>query len=366
MDSRFESTFGYQPEAMVRAPARVNLIGEHIDYCGGNVLPMAIGPGTCIWLKRSNQPDIRVYTERVSEHFSVSSDIDCSGTRYGDWRDYVIGMVSLLGDKASGCDLYVAQEIGSAGLSSSASFCLALGKALSPDTSNTSLARVAQQVEHEYAGVKCGLMDQMAIAYGGVILLNCQEMTVSRFDGALADIEIVVMDTGVERTLAESAYNKRVAELGDIATALGASDITQLATCFESSDDLPALLQRRYRHVKSENQRTLDAYQAILDEDWPLLGRLFNDSHRSLAADYEVSCEQLDLMVELARLQPGVFGARMTGGGFGGCAIAVAKKGSAREWMNPVAIEYQAKTGLAPSLYTVNPVNGVSYALLQG
>jgi len=366
--ARFSDRFGLAAEIRVDAPSRINLIGEHIDYCGGHVLPMAIKGGTSVLSAGNGSGLVNVFTERFDDRVSLEIRPDHSPGYYGDWRDYVAGVISLMSSRyqLQGSDLYVTQSAGTAGLSTSASFCLALAKSLSPGVDHVMLAQLCQQVEHEFAGLQCGIMDQMSIAIGGVIYLDCQRLDWQEAGTGLDDMAFVVMDTGKERTLAGSAYNDRVSELSQVADILGLRDIDSLATAHDS-DFLPDHLRKRFNHVTSEERRVARAFRAIQDRDWDALGNLMNESHASLRDNYEVSCFELDTMVELALDCDGVAGARMTGGGFGGCAIALSDRRSIDHWMPRVANAYKQRTGFRPRLFMAEPSRGVTLTeLYQG
>lgn len=359
--TRFNDRFGQAPTCLVNAPSRINLIGEHIDYCGGHVLPMAIKGGTTVLSAGNGSDLINVYTERFGDRVSLEIRPDHSPGFYGDWRDYVAGVISLLSSsyRLQGTDLYVAQSSGTAGLSTSASFCLALAKTLAPGIDHVALAKICQQVEHEFAGVQCGIMDQMSIAIGDVICLDCQQLDWQDAGSELDDMVFVVMDTGKERTLAGSAYNERVHELSQVADALGERGIGSLVEAPDSAF-LPESLRKRLTHVTSEEKRVLEAFQALQHRDWAAFGHLMNDSHASLRDNYEVSCDELDTMVELALDADGVLGARMTGGGFGGCAIALTERRTADDWMPRVASAYEQRTGFKHRLFLAEPSRGLT------
>ncbi len=328
---------------------------------------MAIRGGTTILSAANHANMINLYTERFADRVSLEVRSDHTPGYFGDWRDYVAGVISLLSrhQQIGGADLYVSQSSGTAGLSSSASFSLALAKSLAPDVDNVSLARICQQVEHEYAGVQCGIMDQMSIALGGVIYLDCRDLRWQEASKGFEDVAIVVMDTCVERTLAGSAYNERVNELYQIAEIDGLENIDSLVTA-PASDYLPDFLLKRYRHITTEERRVRQAFEAINQQHWHFLGELMMQSHASLRDDYEVSCDELDLMVDLAIRERGVLGARMTGGGFGGCAIALTDRQTAELWMPQVARDYERKTGIAPRLFVAETAPGLSRWAVQG
>lgn len=364
--SRFQDRFGQAPGILVNAPSRINLIGDHIDYCGGHVLPMAIRGGTTVLSSDNGSDLVNIFTERFDDRVSLEIRPDHSAGFYGDWRDYVAGVISLLSSRyrLQGMDLYVTQSSGSAGLSTSASFCLALAKTLAPRVDHVALAKICQQVEHEYAGVQCGIMDQMSIAIGGVICLDCQNLDWREANSNLDDMVFVVMDSGRERTLAGSAYNDRVHELLQVAHLLGLQCIDSLVTATDSAF-LPEYLCNRFTHVTCEDKRVESAYQALQHRDWSAFGHLMNESHASLRDNYEVSCAELDTMVDLALDGPGVVGARMTGGGFGGCAIALSERRTVDDWMPQVAYTYEQRTGLRPRLFLAEPARGLTLTELS-
>ncbi|MFT7219504.1 MAG: galactokinase [Candidatus Azotimanducaceae bacterium] len=356
----FFETFGIAPEFCVFAPARVNLIGEHIDYCGGNVLPMAISQGTHIWGAYNDSRVLRFHSARFDQSFAI--DLDQTLRSGHDWQQYVVGVLSLLklDDWAPsvmrGGDFYITQNAGSAGLSSSASFCaalvIALGKFEEADqATRTRLAQLCRRVEHEYAGVDCGIMDQMSVLMGHVIRLNCASLEFERVRVDFSNALIVVMDTGAQRTLAGSGYNRRVSELAEIASIKGLDGYLELATLDVPTAGLSAVLRRRLLHVQSEHARVGQSHQALVAGDWETLGQLMIESHLSLRDDYEVSCEPLDTMVSLATAHPGVFGARMTGGGFGGCAVCIVQRDAASEMIEAVSTQYEKSVQLTPKLF---------------
>lgn len=375
MTKDFQSVFGYPPVDQVWSPFRVNLIGEHIDYCGGSVLPMAINRGTTLTYGFGSGETLRVYSQRFDELLEIVPASVPSGTLGAEplhWRSYLAGALAKSGVDIprviAGLNIFISQDAGGAGLSSSASFCMGLlrvlGKVGQPqilmsDDQRVLLSQQARQIEHEYARVSCGIMDQMSIALGGVIKLDCNELTWKRHAAGLQDMVIVVMDTAKDRTLAGSKYNERVAELSEIARLAGLQDIARLATEPVTGHLLSPRLARRFRHIQMEHQRVERAFMCLSQSDWPALGELMNESHASLRDDYAVSCEELDMMVDLACAQPGVLGARMTGGGFGGCAIALAQKDSVNDWLPRVKAQYQAKTGLSARLFQVEAGQGL-------
>ncbi len=376
--STFAHAFSSTPDHIAFAPGRVNLIGEHIDYCGGNVLPMALNRGTTGYFSVRDDQHFRIVSQRFGER--VELDLDSSRPRMNSgpaWSRYVIGTLQLLGKSnlvgmqtsMRGFDLLVDQDIGAGGLSSSASFCLLIALvalaangqqiSISDEAGRIQLAQIARQVEHEFIGVSCGIMDQMSIIMGGVIQLDCQSLGFTRVECDFSPMSLVVLDSRVERTLAGSKYNERVSELKEVASLLD-YDFQQLArmsgtTMAQGLGALTPRLQRRLKHVVSEQGRVREAVEQLASRDWVALGRLFDESHASLKNDYEVSAPQVDLLVDLVRNQPGVTGARITGGGFGGCAICLAPTDEISDWMPRVSERYSEQTGLELKILVANP-----------
>lgn len=365
----FRRRFGREGQAEFAAPGRVNLIGEHIDYCGGLVMPMAIDRGTRAVVARNDDGVLRVYSER----FDALQEVPLQpGARTGEWTDFPIGVVSLLlrDYKLSGVDLYVSSDIGAGGLSSSASFSLLISNVLiwaAGYSANTTqqrldLARLCQQVEHDFVGVNCGIMDQASIALGGIMMLDCGSLEFEPMPEDFGEHALIVMDTCHSRTLAGSKYNERVTELAEIKRQLSSAftvehlcDVTVAEldeACAMLSNET---LQRRLRHVVSENDRVQQAAIALQGRDFVLLGELMNKSHNSLQQDYEVTGSALDTIVAISRAQMGSMGARMTGAGFGGCALALVKKSHLIDHNAAVAAEFAQKTGVVPNLFAVAP-----------
>ncbi len=217
---KFKAVFNAEPEQVFFSPGRVNLIGEHIDYCGGLVMPMAISLGTYAWAKPIDTPELQIYSERFDELVSVELKVQSSK---GHWSDFAIGVIALLMQehRLEGLQLYVSDDIGAGGLSSSASFSLLLANSLlwrcgqreTDDFSQLRLAQLCQQVEHEFIGVQCGIMDQAAVALGGIVTLDCGNLEYERLSEIPLENKIVIMDTCHPRTLAGSKYNERVSEI---------------------------------------------------------------------------------------------------------------------------------------------------------
>lgn len=365
----FREEFGGEPEALVRAPARVNLIGEHTDYNDGFVLPVAIDRELCVAVRARREPVVDVRSEgregrRITlNHFQHKAK---------DWSGYLQGVawaLSEAGHRLTGWDGAIASDIPvGAGLSSSAAIELATARAFqvtsSFDWGPTEMARLCQRAENLWVGVASGLMDQLASARGrrgNAILLDCRSLDLEWVP--IPDrVSIVVMDTGTRRELQNSAYNDRRRECEEAAGALGVGSLRDLSEADLRSRwaALPEPLARRARHVVTENWRTLAAADALRDGDVAAAGRLMNESHRSLRDDFEVSSEPLDAIVEAAQATEGCFGARLTGAGFAGCAVAFVEQSATPDFEAAVSSAYVRSAGRACSIYACHASDGAS------
>lgn len=367
----FMRTFGYEPERLYRAPGRVNLIGEHTDYNDGFVLPMAID--RAVWLAAARRADRRV--RAIAATLDREDAFDLDGLRPDPekhWAGYVRGVLAVLeqrGHRLGGMDLAYAGDVPiGAGLSSSAAVEMAVATAVRDlyelPLDVLELARVGQRAEHEFAGTQCGLMDQLISAAGRpgqALLIDCR--TFERQAVPLpADVAVVVCDTGKRRGLADSAYNERRAQCEEGTRLLGVRALRDVdVDTFEArSRELPPLIRRRCRHVVYENARTLAAAETLRRGDLELFGRLMNESHASLRDLYEVSSEELDVMAALGQSQPGCYGARMTGAGFGGCAVAVVQFGAVESFARTVGRRYERETQRTPALYVCVAADGAA------
>lgn len=366
----FSRVFGVAPERQVFAPGRINLIGEHIDYCGGDVLPMAINRGTLVSFRANGTGKVRAVSD--NDRAEISIDIASPGARQGNWGDYLAGMVQIL-RPAQGIDLHVTGNIGGGGLSSSASLSVAVGYALAlaggdaPDDAAglLDLAQAGRRSENEFVGLSCGIMDQASVALGGIIRLDCESLDFERIEPDDAGASFVVMDTRQPRALAGSKYNERVAELKAVCETF--SQPVRFERLCRTLDErvlsesllLDERLYRRLRHVLTEQGRVVAACDALKASDLNRFGSLMNQSHDSLRDDYEVTGEALDTIVAIARDSEGVLGARMTGAGFGGCAIALVRGGAEATLAARVRKDYEARLGRAPEVFIVAPDAGV-------
>jgi galactokinase len=372
---QFRELYG-EPIGVFRAPGRVNLIGEHTDYNDGFVMPAALEFYTYVAAGPRTDRELSVYSIDFDETKCFHLD-DLAGGPTGHWSDYVrgvAGVVNARGDAIRGANLVIKGEVPiGAGLSSSAALEVATALALLANSGLTwsrgDVAKACQRAEHEYAGTKCGIMDQFiscCARANHALLLDCRslEYELLRIEDR---VRIVICNTMVKHALAGGEYNRRRADceagvrflqryLPDI-RALRDVSPSQLA---EYGVGLPPETYRRCQHVISENARVLEAAQALKDGDLLRFGVLMYASHASLRDDYEVSCKELDLMVELARKCSGVYGARMTGGGFGGCTVNLVDADAVEEFKAAIAGDYNDATGLHPEIYVCTAADGAA------
>ena len=373
---RFQAVYGTNPHGLFSAPGRVNLIGEHTDYNDGFVMPVAID--FCCYAAITPRADrkLSVYSEQFQE--SVEFDLDrVAEAPRQHWSDYVRGVAALLcseGYPVKGADLFVDGQvpIGS-GLSSSAAIEVATALALTSLGGVTipllEVARLCQRAENTYTGARCGIMDQFASCFGRqnhALMVDCRslEPTYLRLPSS---IRLVICNTMVRHELAAGEYNDRRASCERVVKAVCKSLPHVRALRDLTLEDLErhrSLITdvdfRRARHVITENARVIDAKGALQALELVRLGELMYQSHDSLDRDYQVSCEELNAMVELARNCIGVHGARMTGGGFGGCTINLVENDAVAEFQSKVAHEYKTTTGLSPQIFVSGAVGGAS------
>jgi galactokinase len=357
-----------------RAPGRVNLIGEHTDYNDGFVMPAAIGFST--WVAAAPRPDRKIVVYSTNYAQQVEFDLDAVVTPARQhWGDYVYGVAVILeqnGYDLRGANLLIRGDVPiGAGLSSSAAIEVATGYALL-DTAGLSmdrieLAKLCQRVENEFIGLRSGIMDQFVSCNGReghALMLDCRSLDY-RLLPLPAEVRLVICNTMVKHSLATGAYNQRRAEceagvqhLRSFLPDVRALRDVSLSELQQYGRDLPEVIYRRCHHVISENERVLASAAALEQGDFTTFGRLMNASHQSLRDDYEVSCEELDVMVRLAGEVEGVYGARMTGGGFGGCTINLVSAEHVSEFERVVAQGYQQATGHAPEIYICSAAEG--------
>ena len=366
----FRQRFGERPSLIVRSPGRVNLIGEHTDYNDGFVLPMAIDRAVWVALRPRDDGEVLVYSLEQSEPAEFElSEFEYKGS---GWVEYVKGMSKMLqgaGHDLMGWEGVLTSDvpIGS-GLSSSAALEMAVGIAFAAVSGfpfdGVEMARLGRKAENEWVGAMTGVMDQMICANGKAgfaLLIDCRDLTVTNIP--LPDeTAVLVMDTTTRHDHTDSGYNERRKSCERAADFFGVSHLRDLGMDEFASRalDLDDVTMRRARHVLGENARVLAAVEAMQAGDAETLGCLMNDSHASLRDDFEVTNEELDAMARIARAQPGCFGARMTGGGFGGCVIALVEREKVAEIEAAVAREYEAATGLRPRIFLTQAADGAA------
>lgn len=367
----FSKTFGVTHDGVYFAPGRINLIGEHTDYNGGNVFPCAISMGTYGVARRREDRQVKLFSENLPDLGIVEFSLDDLAYRKEDnWANYPKGMISYMleaGHEIShGFEVYIFGNIpNGAGLSSSASIELLTGVILRDlfalEAPMMDLVLLGKKVENEFIGVNSGIMDQFAIGMGKkdeAILLDTNTLVYEMVPVKLGDYVIAIMNTNKRRELADSKYNERRSEceeaLRRLQSELPIKALGELDTeTFEKHCDLigdPVLIKRA-RHAVTENQRTLTAKKALEANQLTEFGLLLNASHASLATDYEVTGRELDVLVHTAQQQPGVLGARMTGAGFGGCAIALVKASELDRFIENVGQVYEEEIGYAADFY---------------
>lgn len=368
----FERRHGRAPR-IYRAPGRVNLIGEHTDYNDGFVLPAALDLSTYVAIAPRGDRLIRAHSTNLNADFLI--DLDAAPSPVGDWSDYIVGVAVALersGYRLKGADCVISSTVPmGSGLSASAALEAAAGYALlaasGHEIDRLALAKTCQLAENDFVGMRCGIMDQFASCHGVegcALLLDCRSLEARpiRLD---PNVRILICNTMVHHRLAGSEYNLRrqdcetaVALLARTDRKVNALRDVNIETLDRRAAELPPIILRRARHVVTENARVLDAVAALETGDFAQAGKLMNASHASLRDDYEVSCPELDLMVELSRAAPGVFGARMTGGGFGGCTVSLVDAAAAGDFAERVGPAYERVTGLKPTIFSCYPGAG--------
>ncbi len=334
-----------------RAPGRVNLIGEHTDYNQGWVLPIAIDLACTVCASPRSDGRFRVTSLAFDETMEWAA-ASLPSKPSGHWSDYVVGIARQF--RQQSVELIVDSSIPTgSGLSSSAALEVAVALALSGDDppDKLELVRLTNRAEHHFIGIPCGIMDQYASLFGvdgHAILLDCRAESSRPIP--LPRVSLVVVNTMVSHNLARSAYQDRVQECGADARALGVESLRDAAY----STKLP----KRARHVTGENQRVLEFAAACEADDLADMGRLLVESHQSLRDDYEVSCEELDFLVERSLRLPGVWGARMTGGGFGGCIVALVEPGTESTFEQTIRDDYRARFAICPDVFRVRASGG--------
>lgn len=360
------------------APGRVNLIGEHIDYNGGYVLPAALEFGTTLVIREREDGIIRLSSTNLPEEAELKVD-EIGLKKTGEWTDYPVGVMVELAKRgfpvSRGFDLFYHGEIpNGAGLSSSASIEVVTGYGLLSmggyDRDTVEIALLSQAAENNFVGVNCGIMDQFAVANGKhdhAILLMCDTLEYKHVPFQTGSYKLVIGNTNKRRGLVDSKYNERREQCAAALERLKSCkpDLGYLAELTPSQfEDFKSALtddtvRDRAQHVVEENARVLASVEALTNNDLEEFGRLMNLSHDSLRDLYEVSCEELDVMVEEARKIPGTLGARMTGAGFGGCTVSLVHEDSVDAFVKQVGENYTARTGLTGEFYVCGVGEGV-------
>ena len=368
--AEFARRYGSEGMLLARAPGRVNLIGDHTDYNDGFVLPMAIDRAACIAFRPRTDAEVHVHALDVGEDGRFTAN--ASQSKGEGWLEYLRAAAWTLSDAGyalRGWDGVVAGDVPvGAGLSSSAALELATMRAFAASSSlawdAVRMAQLAQRAENLWVGVNCGIMDQLissAGTAGHAMLIDCRSLAL-RAVPIPDTASVVVLDTTTRRELLTSAYNERRAQCVSAAAFFEVPMLrdVSLETFAHRSAALPGETRRRARHVITENMRTLAAADALTAGELPVVGRLMNESHASLRDDFEVSRRELDTIVTLAQEHPACFGARMTGAGFGGCAVALVLHAGAEDFVRDVTDRFEHATALRPAVYMCTASAGAS------
>ena len=368
IDREFVKTFGQTPDVIAAAPGRVNLIGEHIDYSDGYVLPFAIADRTYAALRKRPDRLVRIASAQRRKAIVTLNLDDINPTLKGQWERYVLGVIWAMGIN-QGVDVMIDGHVPlGAGLSSSAalecSVATALNDLFSMGFDLETLARLTQKAENQYVGVPCGIMDQsvsLMAKTGSALLLDCRDLT-SRdvvFDVASSGLELLIIDTRAHHSLTDGGYAERRASCDSVVSKLSIRSMRELTLeRLESSKDLITATEFiRARHAVTEIARVIEAVAALEAKNFQELGRLLNASHASLRDDYDVSCPELNAAVN-ASLSAGALGSRMVGGGFGGSAIALIKASHTQEVIKYIEVEFTKNSFKAPRFFTSLPSQG--------
>jgi len=370
----FRELYG-EPARVYRAPGRVNLIGEHTDYNDGFVMPVAID--LCVWVAIAPRVDRKLLVRSINFPDTAEVDLEAKVPHARNhWSDYVQGVAVILtraGCRLQGANLLIRGDVPiGAGLSSSAAIEVATALALLDNselvTDRVELAELCRSAENEFVGARVGIMDQFVSCCaqaGQALFLDCRSLEYWLVP-LPPNVSLVTCNTMVKHRHASGEYNTRRAQCEEGVRLLSCSlpniralrDVTA-EELERHGHDLPETIRKRCRHVILENARVSAASTALQDGDLVTFGRLMKESHRSLRGDYEVSCLELDVMVELAEKQEGVYGARMTGGGFGGCTVNLVKSDAAAQFEKSVSVAYEKATGLSPQILVTSASAGV-------
>ena len=368
IEEKFLETFGEEPDLVAAAPGRVNLIGEHIDYSEGFVLPFAIKDRTMVAARKRDDSTVRVASAQRRNKIVTVDISDVKPGLKGEWERYALGVLWSMGVK-SGVDLLIDGHVPlGAGLSSSAalecSVATAMNHLFDMGFNLEELARLTQKAENQYVGVPCGIMDQsvsLMATNGFALLLDCRDLSTRNipFDVASHGLELLIIDTQAHHALTDGGYAERRASCESVAAKLHVKSMRELTiTQLDSSRDLLSETEYiRARHAITEMKRVLDCVEALSSGDFVKVGQLLNQSHLSLRDDYNVSCPELNAAVE-ASLVAGALGSRMVGGGFGGSAIALIQASKTSETIGVVEKAFADKKFKAPRFFTSLPSQG--------
>jgi len=368
IEEKFLETFGEEPDLVAAAPGRVNLIGEHIDYSEGFVLPFAIKDRTLVAARKRDDSTVRVASAQRRNKIVTVDIKDVKPGLKGEWERYALGVLWSMGVK-SGVDLLIDGHVPlGAGLSSSAalecSVATAMNHLFDMGFNLEELARLTQKAENQYVGVPCGIMDQsvsLMATNGFALLLDCKDLSTRNipFDVASHGLELLIIDTQAHHALTDGGYAERRASCESVAAKLHVKSMRELtiAQLDSSRDQLSETQYIRARHAITEMKRVLDCVEALSNGDFVNVGQLMNQSHLSLRDDYNVSCPELNTAVE-ASLAAGALGSRMVGGGFGGSAIALIQASKTSETISAVEKAFADKKFKAPRFFTSLPSQG--------
>jgi len=369
----FQEKFGGKP-IIVRAPGRINFIGEHTDYNNGLVLPAAIDREIFVAVAPNHTAQCQVFSPDLNESHSFSVDELNPGKNWVHYLQGVMHGIRQAGYSLSGANVMISGNIpAGAGLSSSAALCCGFGMAYShaigASLTKLALAKIAQYAEHHFAGVKCGLMDQYASLFGMkdlAILLDCKTLEHEYVPFQFPDIDILLIDTKVKHSLADSAYNNRreACEMG-VKLVSRKHEVHSLrdvsvSMLMEMKSGFPEDIFRRCQYVVNEMRRTRQAVKHLKENNIQAFGSLLFETHWGLSRDYEVSCGESDFLVDLAQENKSVLGARMMGGGFGGCTLNLVKKNGTAEFREAARKKYFATFKKEPDFYSVSLEDGVT------
>ncbi len=371
---QFETCFGRSPQLAAAAPGRINLMGDHVDYCGGFVLPMAIDRETVAIGSPRNDSSIEVFSTFHQQRCLLDRNRTAQTPGAANWAAYIRGVVVLMeeaGIPVPGFSLLIDSNVPlGAGLSSSAALEVAVATFLEALTGQILdpwfKAKLCQKAEHEFAGVPCGLMDQMASVFGQagkILLFDCDRQILELHEFPVDHVSVLALDTGVRHALGASEYPRRRADCERAAALLGLSSLRHATRELLDANkhELGQTIYRRASHVVFENERTRLTADALGKRDWSACHRLMAESHRSLRDDFEVSCAELDAVVEVAAeigLDGGVYGCRMTGGGFGGSCIALVDPKRQEQIIRTLDHGYSRLTGRQLNVLVTQPGPG--------